>query len=60
MVKESKNTIDTQIRLAEDLYNYVKSEAKRLGVSMNYVMNGLLDDGRRFRKAKIILQVSEG
>ena len=49
--------VATQIRLAEDLYAYVQSEADRLGVSMNAVMNMLMDEGRRLRKARIILRL---
>jgi len=54
-----KENIETQIRLGKELYEYVKTEAERLGVSMNYAINGLLDDGRRFRSAEVIVRMSE-
>ena len=56
MEKERRKNVDTQIRLGLDLYDYIKSEAERLCVSMNYTMNGLLDEGRRFRQAQFILR----
>lgn len=54
-----KEKVDTQIRLGKHLYEYAKSEADRLGVSLNYALNGLIDDGRRFRQAAITVQVVE-
>ena len=56
---QHKNTVDTQIRLGTDLYNYIKSEADRLNISMNYTMNGILDDGRRFRQSTFIFLQNE-
>jgi hypothetical protein len=46
-------TVATQIRLSPDIYNYVQSEAMRLGISQNAVMNTLIDEGRRFREATV-------
>ena len=48
-------TIATQIRLSESMYNYIQSESKRLGLSMNSIMNVLMDDGRRLKQAEILL-----
>jgi|GEM_PF-6692062 len=49
--------VATQIRLAEDLYLYIKAESERLGISMNAVMNQLMDDGRRLRNAEIVIKM---
>lgn len=57
--KKNATNVATQIRLAEYLYNYAKSEAERLGVSMNSALNSILDDGRRFREATILLQAKD-
>ena len=54
MAKETY--IATQIRLAPDVYDYLRTESARIGVSLNALMNMLIDDGRRIKNAEIILQ----
>ena len=59
MEKETSITVSTQIRLGESLYDYVNAESKRLAISMNAVMNTLIDEARRYREAKIVIQPTE-
>ena len=57
MGKEATIIVSTQLRLGEDLYEYVTTESKRLGISMNAVLNTMLDECRRYRAAKITVQL---
>jgi hypothetical protein len=50
-----KEIVVTQLRIGKELYEYAKNEAKRLGVSINYALIGIIDDGRRFRQASITI-----
>ena len=56
---EKERIVNTQIRLGEDIYEYANEEANRLAISMNAALNGLIDDGRRWRKATVTVQMKE-
>ena len=57
MGKDKTTIVSTQLRLGEDLYEYVTSESSRLGISMNAVLITMLDECRRYRAAKITVQL---
>lgn len=58
MADKKQKIVATQIRVGEDLYDYLQRESERLCISMNAAMNQLMDDGRRFRNADVIMQVT--
>lgn len=41
------NTVATQVRLPAELHEWIKQEAKRLGVAQNALLLILLDKGRK-------------
>ena len=52
---EKQKIVATQIRIGEDLYEYAKTEADRLALSLNAALNVIIDDGRRWRLSKLAL-----
>ena len=48
-----KNSIATQIRLSSDIYNFIRQEAERLGISQNAFTMILLDRGRKLWESDI-------
>ena len=56
----TENTyVATQIRLAPEVYDYLRAESGRMGISLNALMNMLIDDGRRLKEARITLHPQE-
>ena len=51
--------VATQIRLPAELFDYIREESKRTGVSMNGVMLFLMDMGRKLMEAPITRTVDE-
>jgi hypothetical protein len=56
---ENDRTINTQIRISQDLYGYVQSNAERLGVSQNAFMMILMDLGRKVYESDIVTRRRE-
>lgn len=52
-------TVATQIRLPAELFDYIRGESKRTGVSQNAVMLFLMDMGRKLLEAPITRKVDE-
>lgn len=57
---DTKNNIkksleSTQIRLPSELFEYIRQESDRIGISQNSYMLILMEDGRRLRNAQISL-----
>lgn len=50
------NFESTQIRLPPSLFDYIRKESARIGISQNSYMLILMEDGIRMRNAQIILQ----
>lgn len=55
----AKETLTTQIRLPADLFDYIRSEANRTGVSQNGIMLILMDIGRKLAEAPITRKADE-
>jgi len=53
------NSVTTQLRLGEGLYEYVRGKADELGISMNAVICIMLDLGRRAYEGNITLSERE-
>lgn len=49
-----KEIISTQIRLPASIHNYIKQEAKRLGIPQNTFLIILLEQGRKIWEADVI------
>jgi hypothetical protein len=47
------NSIVTQIRIGNDLGEYLYGESKRLNISLNAMMIVLMEDGRKLRNVEI-------
>jgi len=52
-------TVNSQIRIPIDLYQYIQTESDRMGISQNAVMLMLMDMGRSLKEAPITRQVEE-
>lgn len=52
-------TVNSQIRVPLDLYQYIQTESDRMGISQNAVMLMLMDMGRSLKEAPITRQVEE-
>ena len=52
-------TVATQIRLPAELFDYIRGESKRTGVSQNGIMLILMDMGRKLMEAPITRKVDE-
>ena len=48
-----KDNVSVQVRLPAQIHDYIKSESKRMGLSLNSVIVRTLDDGRKLQEAKI-------
>lgn len=53
------DTIATQIRIPAELFDYIRNESRRVGVSQNAVMLFLMDMGRKLVEAPITRKVDE-
>ena len=56
-----KKAYETQIRLSDEMVEYVRKVAQETGASMNAVMCILMADGKRLREAAIAvtLQIAD-
>ena len=52
-------TVNSQIRIPLDLYQYIQTESERMGISQNAVMLMLMDMGRSLKEALITRHVEE-
>lgn len=52
-------TESSQIRLPAEIFDYIRAEAVRTGMSQNAVMIALMLDGKRFREAKIVIHIQK-
>lgn len=50
-----KNVVSTQIRLPEDIWKYISSEAERMGIAKNAMLIILVEQGKRVMEAKVNL-----
>ena len=57
MEKEQK--IQMTFRIPEKLFEWSKQEAARIGIPQAALLLSLIDDGRRLKNAKIILDCIE-
>ena len=53
------DTVATQIRIPAELFDYIRGESKRIGISQNAVMLFLMDMGRKLVEAPITRKVDE-
>lgn len=58
MGKEKEPYIPISVRLSEETHTYLRSESARLGVSINALINILIDDGRRMKDGKLFCAVT--
>lgn len=45
--------MSTQIRLTEEMHDYIRQEAERLGIAQNAMLLVLLEQGRKLWEAEI-------
>lgn len=50
---KKKNSISSQIRLSEDMHNYIRKEAERMSISQNAFLVILLENGKKLWEANI-------
>ena len=53
MKDNNKSVISTQIRLPEELHEYIKTEADRLDIAQNAFLIILLEQGKKLWKADV-------
>lgn len=58
MAKDKEPYIPISVRLSEDTHVYLRAESARLGVSINALINILIDDGRRMKEGTLFLSAS--
>lgn len=54
-----KETVSSQIRLPAGIYEYIKSEADRMGIAQNAFLVILLEQGRKLWEADVTLHPGE-
>lgn len=52
-MSKKKNSISSQIRLSEDMHNYIRKEAERMSISQNAFLVILLENGKKLWEADI-------
>ena len=52
-MSKKKNSISSQIRLSEDMHNYIRKEAERMSISQNAFLVTLLENGKKLWEADI-------
>lgn len=52
-MSKKKNSISSQIRLSEDMHNYIRKEAERMSISQNAFLVILLENGKKLWEANI-------
>lgn len=55
----NKKSIQTQVRLPADIYEYIEQEAKRMGIAKNAFLVILLEQGRKLWKADFTVHLKE-
>lgn len=58
MGKDKEPYVPISVRLSEETHGYLRSESARLGVSINALINILVDDGRRMKEGKLFCAVA--
>ena len=58
-MKSKKNITTTQVRLGDELADYINRESERIGISKNSMMLVLMEDGRKFREASLAVAVHQ-
>lgn len=51
-----KTVVSTQIRIPEELHQYISDGASRLGVSQNAYLIFLLEQGKKLNEAPVTVQ----
>lgn len=54
-----KDIVASQVRISFDMYEYIRKEAERMGVSQNAFLNILLEQGKRLWEAQIMVRPGE-